>query len=275
MREWVLVYVLVTGGALLNAADEDGSELVAMEREMAELVNAERRKENLAPLELTTELCAVARAHSAEMARLGYLDHRSPNTGLPKDRLAAAGIGTTECGENVALNSSVSRAMTGLMSSPGHRANILSPKFTHIGVGIVCAPGKGFYFTQLFAKPVKKVNLAAVPTTLLGRINEEREKRGAGPLRLDAALSRIAQKASDYAEEKNVLPNDELARLMRQTERTARATASVALLSDGIDQALEVDQVLSSRFDKIGIGVALNRSKQGLGLLWLTIVLTK
>ena len=41
--------------------------------------------------------------------------------------------------------------MESWMNSPGHRGNILSPDFTHIGVGYVRSDtGYGCYWVQLF-----------------------------------------------------------------------------------------------------------------------------
>jgi uncharacterized protein YkwD len=36
------------------------------------------------------------------------------------------------------------------MNSEGHRANILNPDFTHIGIGYVQGGDYGTYWTQLF-----------------------------------------------------------------------------------------------------------------------------
>jgi uncharacterized protein YkwD len=36
------------------------------------------------------------------------------------------------------------------MNSPGHRANILTPGFTHLGVGFEGGGPAGTYWTQLF-----------------------------------------------------------------------------------------------------------------------------
>ena len=45
--------------------------------------------------------------------------------------------------------------VSGWMNSPGHRANILSPKYTEVGVGVVNGEGKfGTYWAEEFgARP--------------------------------------------------------------------------------------------------------------------------
>lgn len=123
------------------------------ERQMVALVNDERVAAGLAPLELDPRLVPVARAHATEMLRLRYFAHQSPVSGSPFDRLAAAGIRYSRAGENLAYARTVASAHRGLMDSPGHRANILRPEFTRIGVGVVSAGPYGRMFTQLFLSP--------------------------------------------------------------------------------------------------------------------------
>lgn len=132
----------ITEGLTVSEADE---------QKMLELVNQSRRQHGLAPLTFDPELGSVARAHSREMFELGYFAHQSPVTGAPGDRLHAAGIAFGVAGENLAYAPTVEIAHRGLMQSPGHRANILSPDFQRVGIGVVAAPNGGKMFTQEFA----------------------------------------------------------------------------------------------------------------------------
>ncbi len=81
---------------------------------------------------------------------LGYFAHQSPDGRDPFDRLQAAGIHYLAAGENLALAPDVHAAHTGLMSSPGHRANILRPAFNRVGIGALRASPYGVMFTQEF-----------------------------------------------------------------------------------------------------------------------------
>ncbi len=121
------------------------------ETEMLALVNAERDRAGLAPLEADERLATVARTHADEMFRLGYFAHQSPVTGEVVDRLDAAGLAWLVTGENLALARDVAEAHEGLMDSPGHRANILNPAFTRVGIGIIRSPANGVMVTQVFA----------------------------------------------------------------------------------------------------------------------------
>lgn len=123
------------------------------EARMLALLNRERADRGLRPLELEPRLVPIAREHSREMFALRYFGHQSPVTGSPFDRLDAAGIAYARAGENLAYAQSVTVAHQGLMSSEGHRANILRPEFTRIGIGVVSAGPYGRMFTQVFLTP--------------------------------------------------------------------------------------------------------------------------
>jgi uncharacterized protein YkwD len=53
-------------------------------------------------------------------------------------------------GENLALAQTVTVAHTGLMNSPGHRANILRPQFGRVGIGIMDGGMRGLMVSQEF-----------------------------------------------------------------------------------------------------------------------------
>ncbi|NLH58986.1 MAG: hypothetical protein GX461_06195 [Clostridiales bacterium] len=121
-------------------------QLSSDEQRMVNLVNSERQKAGLAPLKVDLDLSRVARIKSQDMRDNNYFSHTSPTYGSPFDMMRSFGISYRTAGENIALHSSVESAHNGLMNSDGHRANILSPNFTHIGIGIV----DGRYYTQMF-----------------------------------------------------------------------------------------------------------------------------
>ncbi|HHX74021.1 MAG TPA: hypothetical protein GX699_03870 [Firmicutes bacterium] len=117
---------------------------------MLGLVNAERAKAGLAPLKVDMALVKLARLKSEDMIKNGYFAHQSPTYGSPFEMMKAAGITYRIAGENLAGAPTVERAHSGLMNSPGHRANILRPSFTHVGIGIVSGGPYGMMFTQMF-----------------------------------------------------------------------------------------------------------------------------
>lgn len=129
---------------------EDAGPAPRIEAEMLALINQERATAGLAPLSADPALAEVARRHSTDMFARGYFAHTSPEGTSPFDRIAAADIAFRTAGENLALAPTLALVHSGLMSSPGHRANILHPDFGRAGIGIVDGGLRGLMVTQLF-----------------------------------------------------------------------------------------------------------------------------
>ena len=139
-------------GTKANRADTStpAPKLTVAEHEILLKVNRERAKAGLAPLQLNYRLVQTARAKSKDMIDHGYFDHQSPDLGSPFDQMKRAGIAYHYAGENIAGNNSAAGAMDSWMNSAGHRANILNPDFTHIGIGVVDGGPYGKMLTQQF-----------------------------------------------------------------------------------------------------------------------------
>lgn len=126
--------------------------LTSQEQRLAESVNQERISQGISPLPVDRELSALARDKSRDMIDNRYFAHESPKLGKAAQMLKDAGYEFTSVGENIARNGSVEKAHAALMSSSGHRQNILGSQWTRMGIGIV-NDANGFpYVTQLFAR---------------------------------------------------------------------------------------------------------------------------
>ena len=121
-----------------------------LEKQMLDLVNQERQKAGLNSLAADPELTEVARRHSADMFARGYFAHDTPEGLTPFDRMRAANVRFLTAGENLALAPTLSVAHTGLMNSPGHRANILRKEFGRLGIGIMDGGMRGLMVSQEF-----------------------------------------------------------------------------------------------------------------------------
>ena len=121
-----------------------------LEKQMLDLVNQERQAAGLNPLAPDPELTEVARRHSADMFARGYFAHDTPEGLSPFDRMRAANVRFTTAGENLALAPTIPVAHTGLMNSPGHRANILRPEFGRVGIGVMDGGMRGLMVSQEF-----------------------------------------------------------------------------------------------------------------------------
>jgi len=130
-----------------------GLTMTAAERQMVDLVNAARKEANVPPLAANPELSRVARFKSEDMAAGGYFSHDSPTYGSPFQMMEDFGISFSAAAENIACNQTVEWAHAALMNSQGHRANILNPDYTEIGIGIVDGGPCGAMYTQMFLRP--------------------------------------------------------------------------------------------------------------------------
>lgn len=121
-----------------------------LEQQMLDLVNKERQAAGLNPLAPDPELTEVARKHSADMFARGYFAHDTPEGLSPFDRMRDANVRFVTAGENLALAPTIPLAHTGLMNSPGHRANILRPQFGRVGIGVMDGGMRGLMVSQEF-----------------------------------------------------------------------------------------------------------------------------
>ena len=135
----------------------------AAEDLVLEAVNAERTHQGLRPLVAEPTLRDLAREHCDDMLARRFFDHVNPDGQGPDERVAYGHrqlVGAV--GENIWTGSgypiSSSHQIRGLaerimetwIGSPGHRRNILSPDYTHLGVG-VSVDGPDGRATQVFA----------------------------------------------------------------------------------------------------------------------------
>lgn len=121
-----------------------------LEAQMLELVNQERTSRGLKPVAADPGLTEVARRHSADMFARGFFSHYTPEGKDPFDRMRDANVRFRTAGENLALAPTLQIAHTGLMNSPGHRANILNPNFGRLGIGILRGGRRGIMVSQEF-----------------------------------------------------------------------------------------------------------------------------
>lgn len=141
----VVLLILVLA---LGAQPDDIAEL---ERRMVELINVERDARALRPLEPNPKLADVARRYSQRMVETGQVGHEVDRP--MEERIRDVLPDTCMFGENVSKHTSVDYSLADLMTSEGHRANVLHRDYTTIGVGIVRAEDGFLYITQEFARP--------------------------------------------------------------------------------------------------------------------------
>jgi uncharacterized protein YkwD len=120
--------------------------LEKIENLVFEMTNQHRRAKGLAPLSQDDELRDVARAYSNDMLVRRFFDHTTPDGVTFDERIADRYRHRVRLiGENIwyaygynlsKIHQIAKEIVDDWMSSPGHRANILDPNFTHLGVGV-------------------------------------------------------------------------------------------------------------------------------------------
>lgn len=138
-------------------------ETPVVEAAIIELTNTFRGRQKLGALTANPELRAAARAYAAYLAKSGQFSHTADGRAVG-DRITSAGYEWCQVGENLAMNLSsagfesralAQKSVEGWINSPPHRANLVAPDMTEIGVGVARAPGKDpkFISVQLFGRP--------------------------------------------------------------------------------------------------------------------------
>ena len=114
-------------------------ELTRLEQAILDLTNEERKKASLPPLKVNEKLVLLARAHSENMAKQNRMDHVLDGKD-PMQRARDAAYGPFVA-ENCAWGAqSAPEVVRGWMESAGHKANILNPKATEVGIGHAFSP---------------------------------------------------------------------------------------------------------------------------------------
>ena len=128
-----------------NAARSGSSDAVSL----GAMVNAARRTEGIAKLDLSAELANAAEEHALAMQRAQKLAH-DVGDGSPTERLRRAGLEPSRPGENVAHAQSIERAHRVLWASPSHRGNMLDDRFSKLGVGVARDTDGSVWVCELF-----------------------------------------------------------------------------------------------------------------------------
>lgn len=101
------------------------------------LLNQERSLYNLPKFKIDPDLERASRLKSKDMINRDYFEHYAFNLS-PWIFVKNAGYDYLFAGENLAMDFSTSEGMINAwMESPNHKANILNPDFSDIGIGVV------------------------------------------------------------------------------------------------------------------------------------------
>jgi uncharacterized protein YkwD len=227
------------------------------------LIRRERAQHDLPALRIDRRLVDVALAHSRDMQEHDFIAHTSKRTGEAQDRIVAAGLSATVVLENIGRGYSAGEIHAGLMASPGHRSNILSPDVRELGIGVVSEPEGdrlAFLATQIFTKLSREVPAGQGPKIVAEVVAELRKQKGLPRVTLDPGLSRAAQRAAERFAKKPSLDQEKLLSQavseVKKPPKGAKGVGAGLTLAADVEQIGESKRVLEREIRWLGIGVA-------------------
>ncbi|OGE79901.1 MAG: hypothetical protein A2660_00400 [Candidatus Doudnabacteria bacterium RIFCSPHIGHO2_01_FULL_45_18] len=127
--------------------------------QILDLLNQDRQKHGLAELQSNPILNLAALAKADDMLSKKYFAHVSPEGTKPWHWFKRMGYNYTYAGENLAEGYHDARELeNSWMNSPTHRANILSPFYSDVGLAVVSYQNVNLV-VQFFGSTQNKVSL--------------------------------------------------------------------------------------------------------------------
>ena len=138
-------------------------DITATETLVIDITNEVRQREKLGAVQLDKALTIAARAFAQYLAKTNTFSHTADGR-QPAARASAAGYKYCQIAENLALSASslgfaakalATDTIEGWLKSPGHRANLLAPYVTDIGVAVARVADKEpkYVVVQMVGRP--------------------------------------------------------------------------------------------------------------------------
>ncbi|MGB1015212.1 MAG: CAP domain-containing protein [Nannocystaceae bacterium] len=253
-----------------------------LERAGLDYINQTRAQRGLEPLVWDESIAELARAHSRDMFKTGFVGHRSPTTGEVDNRFEAAGRSYPVIRENIALGTGPRGIHEGLMRSPGHRVNIVADDVSHVGVGVVVgdpisavanAP-RPLYVTQNYYLAPGADTPENPVQSLRALVNDLRKDAGLSALSWDDKADVLAQILADGRASGK---NDQAAKAFKAKLPTIQySEVSQHMVVGGRFQSfLSLDLWREDLGDVVGLGVAPIKSGKQKDFLALVILVVK
>jgi hypothetical protein len=169
------------------------------------LTNADRAQNGAGTLTENPLLDKAAQASVDDMAAKGYFSHTTPDGKTPWYWLDQAGYRYTYAGQNLAVDFTDSKDVENAwMNSPTHRANIVKPEFTEVGIAVANGTYEGkpaTFVVQFFGTPASAAAplpkpVATVPKESEGNVLGAETAPSPAPAEKAAAAPASAPEAS-------------------------------------------------------------------------------
>jgi uncharacterized protein YkwD len=156
----------------ISLADYDSQ----AEQMLLDLANQSRAQAGAPPLTLDTGMSQAARAHAERMLAMHELSHQfNGEPSLPQRLAATTSTQLDQEGENVAFDSGAEQGHHHLMLSPPHRANLLNPAYSVVGLGVVRSGGL-LYIVQDFGHALPNYSAAEVKNKIATTVEQARHQ---------------------------------------------------------------------------------------------------
>lgn len=164
------------------------------------LINSVRKKFGADAVYEDPALSSLAQSYSSIQIQQNFVGHIDKQGNSPNKRAELAGI-FEGVGENLAVNNNLTQAQLMLERSPVHLRNMVNPRWTRVGLGIVQNSNSIYYLTQEFSSrdmalyPLTADELAQISTGLVSYILKQypylkgEDKRLSGNLRNYQAMA--------------------------------------------------------------------------------------
>jgi uncharacterized protein YkwD len=181
-----MLLMALVAASISHAAQTQSSFTEDAERRVMTLTNAVRKENGLQPLQTDGRLTEAARYFAGYVAKTDKLEHDADGS-APADRAKMHGYSYCIIAENLASEYSsagftperlAGNFVEGWSKSPTHRANMLEPEVTQIGVGIAAGTQSGeYYAVQMFGRPMSQMVRFRVTNRSTQTIRYEYRKR--------------------------------------------------------------------------------------------------
>jgi uncharacterized protein YkwD len=247
-----------------NATEDQNLTAAQIEEILLGLVNGERAKSSLPAVKKSDELAEVATGHSRDMVDHAFFAHVSPTTGTTEERVMKSKLPLISLGENIAEGSNVQEIHQSLLKSPAHRAVIIDPQFTHVGIGVVVRGVEPrIVATEVFGE-LRPIDAAKGGADIVEQLSMARLTRGLSAIRDQPHLRLLAQQGLELRLRDPSTPSDAVARSVAAETKAQgpalaragiRSTAVVVLEARSVQEAISASTLYATNVKYAGVAV--------------------
>ncbi len=224
---------------------------------LARWIAVERQRFELSALTRHPPLDELARDHS-ERLRDGVPFGHDGGGGDPVERIRAAGIPFSVALENVGRATTLDWVHTLVMASPRHRANLLHPRLTHVGIGVARVEPLAWYATVDLVRLLEPLDLDRARERIEAALDEGRQASGLPALGHKRALDRVADAWCREVAGATELSPDQIAALTEDVRfhlDDAERVVADLLVVDDVEALTWFPALADPAFDQAGLGL--------------------